>query len=152
MAHVRQSVLSDALELAPILRQADLDELAATRDNDPLFALVYPFTDLTSQRYSMIGDDDEVVGMFGVNAEGAVWMLSSDLLYEKYKRQFIIEARYWIEILQGPHDLIFNYVDTRNRTAIRWLRFCGFTVQEPPVPYGPDGLPFHLLFRHRRNT
>ena len=151
MAFVRQAVLSDAIALAPNLRQADLDELSATRDNDPLFALAYPFTDPTAQTYSMIGDENEVVGMFGVNDQGTVWMLSSDQLYSRYKRQFIIEARYWIDILQGPHERIWNYVDVKNRVAIRWLRFCGFVVGPDPLPYGPDLRPFYFLFRQRRN-
>lgn len=151
MAFVRQSVLADAIELAPNLRQADLDELAATRDNDPLFALSHPFTDPTAQTYSMVGDENEVVGMFGVNDQGTVWMLSSDQLYSQYKRQFIIEARYWIDILQGPHERIWNFVDVKNHVAIRWLRFCGFVVGPDPLPYGPDLRSFYFLFRQRRN-
>lgn len=151
MAFVRQSVLADAIALAPNLRQADLDELSATRDNDPLFALSHPFTDPTAQTYSMVGDENEVVGMFGVNDQGTVWMLSSDQLYSQYKRQFIIEARYWIDILQGPHERIWNFVDVKNHVAIRWLRFCGFVVGPDPLPYGPDLRSFYFLFRQRRN-
>ena len=151
MGYVRQARLSDAYELAPTLRQADLDELAATRDTSPFHALAHPFTDPTAQTYSMIGDKNEVVGMFGVNDQGAVWMLSADALYDRYRRQFMKQTLFWIEVLQGPRPIIYNYVDTRNTRAIRWLRYCGFTVAPETVPYGPDQMPFHLLFREKGN-
>ena len=37
---------------------------------------------------------------------------------------------------------MFNYVDVRHKEAIRWLKWLGFTLNEP-TPYGPFGLPFH---------
>lgn len=149
MVYVRQSVLADAIELAPNLRQADLDELSALRTNDPLFALIAPFTDQNAQTYSIVGDQNEVVGIFGVNEFGAVWMLSSDLLYERYKKEFIRQAKHWIDVLHAPHEFIYNYVDQRNTVSISWLRHCGFTVSKTSYPYGLNDEPFHLLYKSK---
>lgn len=149
MVYVRQSVLADAIELAPNLRQADLDELSALRTDDPLFALIAPFTDQNAQTYSIVGDQNEVVGIFGVNEFGAVWMLSSDLLYERYKKEFIRQAKHWIDVLHAPHEFIYNYVDQRNTVSINWLRHCGFTVSKTNQPYGLNDEPFHLLYKSK---
>ena len=87
--HVRQSLLKDAIELSKNIRQADLDEIEVSTTQSPLECLIEPFTKPNKyQTYSMIGNEGECVGMFGVNLDGVVWMISSDLLYSRYLRQF----------------------------------------------------------------
>ena len=117
--HVRQSLLHDAIELSKNIRQADLDEIEVSTTQSPLECLIEPFTQPNKyQTYSMIGNEGECVGMFGVNLDGVVWMISSDLLYSKYLRQFLNQTKHWIDVLQGPHNVIYNYVDPRNRRSL----------------------------------
>lgn len=150
--HVRQSVLSDAIELSKIIRQADLDEIEISTDQSPLECLIEPFTQPNRhQTYSMVGNDGECIGMFGVNIDGVVWMISSDRLYSKYLRQFLQQTRHWIDVLQGSHSVIYNYVDPRNRRSLMWLQYVGFEISPQTQPHGPWGHPFHLIYRFRRN-
>jgi len=151
-SHVRQSVLSDAIELSKIIRQADLDEIEISTDQSPLECLIEPFTQPDRyQTYSLIGNEGEVVGMFGINVDGVVWMISSDLLYSKYLRQFLQQTRHWINVVQGSHNVIYNYVDPRNRRSLMWLQYVGFEISPQTQPHGPWGHPFHLIYRFRRN-
>jgi len=154
MAYVRIAKLRDALELAPILRKADLAELAASTTASPLQCLVEPFTDDKAQNYSMVGDDEEIVGMFGVRpapeiSNGIVWMLTSEKVYAKHVAQFVRECRPYTAILNAQYNRIYNYVDARNKKAIRWLKFVGFTIDKTPYPVGPDNTPFLFLYRLR---
>jgi hypothetical protein len=145
-------VLSDAIELSKIIRQADLDEIEISTDQSPLECLVEPFTQPNRyQTYSLIGNEGEVVGMFGINVDGVVWMISSDLLYSKYLRQFLQQTRHWINVVQGSHNVIYNYVDPRNRRSLMWLQYVGFEISPQTQPHGPWGHPFHLIYRFRRN-
>ena len=150
MSFVRQAVLMDAIVLAPNLRQADYDELLATTYRSPLECLITPFTRSDSQIYTIVGDHEEILGMFGIGKEGAIWMLSSEGLYDNYREPFIRQCRKWIDLLQADHPVIYNFVDVRNTKAIRWLKFCGFTVDSDPQPYGHWGNPFYLLHRQSK--
>ena len=151
-SHVRQSVISDAIELSKIISQADLDEIEISTDQSPLECLIEPFTQPDRyQTYSLIGNEGEVVGMFGINVDGVVWMISSDLLYSKYLRQFLQQTRHWINVVQGSHNVIYNYVDPRNRRSLMWLQYVGFEISPQTQPHGPWGHPFHLIYRFRRN-
>lgn len=53
-----------------------------------------------------------------------------------------------LEMLQR-HQVLVNYVDARNVSAIRWLAWLGFTI-DSAVPYGVQGLPFHKFHMIRR--
>ena len=65
------------------------DEIEVSTTQSPLECLIEPFTKPNKyQTYSMIGNEGECVGMFGVNLDGVVWMIGSDLLYSRYLRQF----------------------------------------------------------------
>ena len=150
MAHVRQAVLMDAIYLAPNMRLADVREISRSGNKTPLHALVLPFTDPSSQTYSMVGDAGTILGMFGISADGVVWMLASDSLYANHKRQFIKECRQWVDVMQADHEIIHNFVDEENTVAIRWLQFLGFEVEEHSEPYGYQQRPFKYFYRRRK--
>jgi hypothetical protein len=153
MAYVRQSRLTDAFELSLKLRQSDLDELAVSSHEHPLVILSRPFARPDFyQTYTILDDEENVIAMFGVSLDAVVWMLASDDLLKNFTDRFVRECRFWVDVLQGPHRVIYNYVDHRNRKSISWLKFCGFEMSPTPVPYGPFGHPFYLLYRYKEGT
>jgi hypothetical protein len=71
---------------------------------------------------------------------GVPWLISTNHI-ERHARGFLRACRPLFEQMAKRHDVLTNYVDARNLTAIRWLGWLGFEFGEP-VAYGPHGLPF----------
>ena len=53
--YVRLAKSDDAHELAPKVRQEDLNEIKASHNASPLQALLHPFKELNHKTYSIIG-------------------------------------------------------------------------------------------------
>jgi hypothetical protein len=94
------------------------------------------------------------VCMFGVSPNpvlqgvGMPWMIGTTLL-ERHAMTFLRRCRPYLEEMSESFVLLQNYVDARNVSAIRWLKWLGFKF-DSPQPTGPFGLPFHR-FQMKRN-
>ena len=73
------------------------------------------------------------------------WLLGTDLV-DRHAVPFLRNCRGALDEMQRGFLLLRNLIDSRNRLSIRWLIWLGFTL-EPPVPHGPDRLPFHPFWR-----
>ena len=74
---------------------------------------------------------------------GVPWMVGTTALNRMRGQKALLRAsRATIAGLSARYDVLANMVDARNGAAIRWLRWLGFDVL-PPIPHGPDRLPFH---------
>jgi len=139
------SIADHCANLAPNLRQSDVDEIRASHGIlDPLTALEHAM--LSSDECFSILDGDDTVAMFGVCDEsflserGVVWMLARDM--RPHARQLLSRAPEYIARLTEGYESVYNYVDARNDQAIRFLSRMGFDIH-PPEPHGLAGLPFH---------
>ena len=152
MAYVREAVLNDALELAPNMKEGDVEEIKASNNLIPLEALVIPFTIPNSITYTAIGNREEPIAMFGScptpdEKTGVVWLLSAESLIQKtYRTRFLRECNHWIDVISKPYSYVYNHVDVRNWKSVRWLEHCGFNIIKTE-PYGVHQLDFHLLMR-----
>lgn len=132
-------------EIAARCRPADVAELWASDRSTPAEALQKGLDTASAAWTGVV--DGEPICMFGVTpwsilgAAGAPWMIGTTLI-KPNARPFLKESRRALEAMKEPYDLLLNFVDARHHEAVRWLRWLGFTIQEP-VPYGPDGMPFH---------
>jgi hypothetical protein len=139
-----------ASHIAPRLRGADVQEVAAYAGVAPLRALCL------SMRASSLAVtavwDGEPVGMFGVvpvstvDGIGAPWMLGTPRV-DRLAREWLIEAPQWLTMLGDGYFVLRNWVDARNVRSIAWLRRMGFSVAKPE-PYGAAGLPFRRFERN----
>lgn len=135
----------DAERLAPRLRKADINEVAAASLLTPLEALEQ------GVKHSLVSwtctIDDEIVCMLGVtpvsilNGIGCPWLLGSDLI-DKHAGAFIKTSAAYIPRMLEAFPHLFNLVDARNKKSIRWLKRAGFLVHEP-IPHGPHNMLFH---------
>ena len=74
--------------------------------------------------------DGRPAGLFGACSSGevdigSVWMLGTDNL-PKARRELLVEAPRWIELLHKVYPTLTNFVDERNTVAIDWLEAMGF--------------------------
>lgn len=149
-ATLDQDATIDALTiLADNLRAADRAEVAAMSGLEPLNALVASWM-LSTHAYLVLGRDGVPVAAFGAAPHhlpgvGAVWMLGTDGIAAE-AMGIARETRRYFDELNGAYGLLWNYIDARNTTSMRWLRWGGFKVVGQSA-MGPEGLPFHIFAR-----
>lgn len=136
-------------KIALNLREDDFDEVfAATGKSPHLDIEVGVKTSLRT--WIMLNKNDEAVAVLGVKPlsvfsnTGIPWLLGTDGL-NNMKRFFVQCSKPIIEEMKNGFKLLLNDVDVRYTKAVRWLKWCGFTVEEPK-PFGAFGLPFHKFY------
>lgn len=147
MLQVRLTIAADAEKLAPILRQADIQEIQAATGEPPLIALKNGIS-WSDSCYSIVDDDDKPLAIFGTVPDpestdtGRIWFLGSDEL-TKYSFLFLRNSRSWVEKLHRRYNILWNYIDARNEVHIRWLKWCGFSFIRRIEKYGVEERPFY---------
>jgi hypothetical protein len=137
------SQAADAGQLAPLMRQADIEEVRASSGSTPLEALERAFA--VSSLCFTAWRGDTPLAMFGVNeiAEriGVIWFLGSDAATED-PRAFARLTKYWLKAIQQEFDILTNVVDERNEIHVRWIDKMGFTFTVFHVEHGVEKRPF----------
>jgi hypothetical protein len=136
------------------MREADRNEVWASHRHTPLEALSSSFK--RSSLVWTINHEGMPVAMFGVASMGALcdtgypWLLGTDKMYEIII-EFLRWSRYYVQKMQEPYERLENWVDVRNTKSARWLKWCGFTLEEPK-PWGFDKLPFSHFTMEQNNV
>lgn len=143
--------LDHLLPVAEKMRQADRDECMAGCGLGPYEVLQRSIA--ASPLAWTVLEGTEPVAMFGVSqrallsSTGIPWFLGAEgmeragSLLPRFSRQ-VVQA--WLT----RYDRLENWVDARYEKSVRWLRWIGFTVEEP-LPWGVAGLPFHHFWMER---
>ncbi|HJU38190.1 MAG TPA: hypothetical protein VJ724_01360 [Tahibacter sp.] len=133
-----------AAAVAAQAREADIAELWAVAHVTPAEAI--------RQGLALSGDaraalfDGVPACVFGVSTiaefpgRAVPWMVGTAAL-ERHQSAFLRRCRPVVLDWASRYDLLVNWVDARNLTAIRWLQWLGFVIGDP-MPYGVDGLSF----------
>ena len=113
--------------LAPRLRAGDKMECMCLGQK-PLEALQAGLEhDLAT--LTVLNKKGKPIAMFGIG-EGEdvpyIWLLATDELSKKCKKDFIKYSKMWVsELLKLTGGVAANYVYKYNRPAVRWLRWVG---------------------------
>lgn len=141
---IRNATEEDAICLAENLREADVEEVKASVDLPPLEAILGSMKNTIFPKAGTV--DGEVACIFGVASNtlvaevGRPWLLATDAL-TKHSKRFLKSSLEYIKEAKKDFKYMHNFVDARNKEAIRWIKWLGFEVQEP-APHGPYGVPF----------
>jgi|ERR1044072_64245 hypothetical protein len=152
---IRTAKLSDIHDLAPRLREADIQEIKAASGETSVGVLERGLFS-SDPCYVVVRDDGRSLALFGVVPDlssnfvssGIIWLLGSDDLV-KYSYTFLRYGREWIERLQERYNFLWNYVDARNETHIRWLKWCGFSFYAILEKHGVEQRPFYKFGKQR---
>ena len=131
-------------DMAPRMREADVLEIYSSHLIRPFDALMEGFA---SGPCWVALSGGRTLCAFGVavasisTGTANPWMLGTDEI-EAHAREFLVKGKKIVDGWAGTYPVLFNYVDARNKKAIRWLRWLGFSLYEPE-PYGALGMPFH---------
>ena len=121
------SKLEDVAELTEKLRKEDISELKAL-GHEPLEGLLKSF--IGSKICKSVFIEGELSAMFGIakisKGWGMIWMLGSDKLFS-VPMSMIKVAKRVINNFLGEYDVLFNQVDTRNVSHVKWLKILGFS-------------------------
>lgn len=151
VADVIDATEEHAEYIADRARMADVQELWAFARVTPLECMKQGM-DRCKARTGTI--DGQPVCMFGVTpvtllgAAGTPWMVGTT---ELDKNQLTVARRCRPELssLYTGYNVLVNFVDARNRKAIRWLKWLGFDLDQEPTPMGPDSMPFYRFHMRR---
>jgi len=149
MAHYRQATLADCMKLAPILRDADKEELKLSSGEEPLEALILSLQ-ISEECNAILSDEGNVIGMFGVATVdedlGSPWLLGSDGIKD-ISKDFIKGSHAWLKKIQDNYTILFNYVHESNAISIRWLKALGFVFVQRVEKFGVGEAPFYEFMR-----
>lgn len=144
-ACIKLAINEDVELLAPKVRKADQDEIYAAFGVDVVTGLQMSF-DLSTHAWS--GEiDGELICLFGVGprsiltGNGSPWLIGSDEI-EKHSRLFLRNCRPIVQDMLNSYPTLTNWIDARNKTSIRWLRWLGFEIHQAR-PWGYLQMPFH---------
>jgi hypothetical protein len=136
------------------LREADFDEVFASTGKSPHYAIQEGWA-MSSKRWIILNAKDAAVAVLGVRPPevysniGIPWLLGTDEL-DKISKFFLKISKPIIGEMTHGYDVLVNFVDARYEKTVRWLDWCGFTIDEP-LPFGELQLPFHRFYLRSDN-
>jgi len=140
----RQTKLEDIEYLAPNLRFEDKREVLDATGLPPYQALIHCFIN-AKVSFTIVDTEDVPVGIFGVNNEGAIWLLATPQI-KKIRFSFLRECKKVVDFLNTQFPVLWNFVDCRNELHIKWLKWCGFTFLRK-LNYGVNQKPFYEFIK-----
>lgn len=132
-------------QVAADMRSEDKDECLASAGLCPIQSLMWSVDASTYLRSFTV--DGSAIAMLGVGAanlfapKGRPWLLGTPGIRD-HQTWFLKETRSQVSEMLKRHPFLENWVDARNLTSVRWLKWLGFSISEPE-PYGVAQLPFH---------
>ena len=134
------------------MRLSDQREIYASHRHSPHEALCNALA-RTSLAWTVLLGETPVM-MFGAAPEasllgrgGVVWMLGTDAI-APLGRRMVRQAPCFIARMHWHYPYLHNYAHAENRAALAFLRFCGFTVEKEPQPYGLGNELFYHFWRN----
>lgn len=142
---VRKADTYDVAWIATRLRPEDAAELQAATPGEALDDLLYTGLMSSDPCYVLEHFEDPVL-IFGVAPHheypqiGVVWAVGTTGIH-KVRREIVKYTKEWLKKIQGDYEYLTNYVDTRNKTHIRWLQWAGAEFHQTLV-HPTSGVPF----------
>ena len=143
--YIHPITVKAALEVASNLLPADRREVSEGHGADPLQYLILEAAKAECIYFS--SPSGKAAGMAGVEDDGKIWMLCTEVIHEK-PLLFAREAKRYID--SREEKLLWNVVDKRNETHLKLLKFLGFKFLRE-LNFGANQLPFIEFCRVRRS-
>jgi len=128
----RNTNLFDIVDLTANLRKEDRLEVQTVTGNKNIYNKLKDSI-LSSTYAKTFLVNDKVAGIYGVskspynNYVGYPYLLCTNELY-KIKKTFIKNCINRVEEMQFKFPVLFNYIDSRNKLHINWIKYCGFKI------------------------
>lgn len=148
IVYARDAVESDIEGIKNNLRESTVKELWAVHHFTPEQSLRYSLKNSVFAFSVICGDD--VVAMGGVltpedllSNVAPIWFLTSKTL-DKIELSFLRQCRKFVKMMLDIYPTVYNWVDCRNKPAIKWLKWIGASFGET-APFGMDNIMFQYF-------
>lgn len=129
------------------MREADRLEVEASSGNihDTLYKSIH-----ISKRSLAVSVEGKLLYIIGIvkptllSDKGIPWLLGTNEI-KRHKKVFMRSTYELLKETMAECRELENYVDARNTDSIKWLKFMGFTLDEP-IPFGKEKKPFHRFY------
>ena len=154
---IRETQITDIFLMCDLLRETDKNEIWASHHHTPEEALRLSYE--MSTLCLTINIKGIPIAMFGIAPQtllsdsAIIWLLATDDfdgLIKKKRKEFFIQSKVFIKFMLEQYSLLENYVDARNIPSVKWLKWCGATIEEAHL-YGVEQLPFYHFYFRRDN-
>lgn len=123
---MKKATLNEVLEIAPYLREADRQEILIKNTTiEKAIKTAYE----NSYDCRCLKLNKKVIGIFGISQQGIIWFLGADEM-NKHSFYFVREGKRVTQEWLKEHKTLFNIVDSRNITHIKWLKIIGAEVNQ----------------------
>lgn len=141
-----KATLNKVLKIAPYLREADKQEILIKKTTIKE-ALKKGYRNSYDCRCLVL--HSKIIGVFGVTEQGVIWFLGADEMNE-HSFYFVRKGKEVINEWLKTHSLLFNVVDSRNTTHIKWLKVIGAEVNQDSY-FLINGVKFYFFTITRKN-
>ncbi len=144
---IREAVRSDIHALKDKLREADREEILAAGNASSEAALTQSFEG--SSLCFCVDIEGSPAALFGIVPESLVgeranvWFLGSGEM-KKIRKTFVKLSRKFIDQFLDVYPCLWNLVDSRYHTSVRWLEFCGAQFGKTVKMNGVDFYSFEF--------
>ncbi|MDR1947619.1 MAG: hypothetical protein LBQ51_10720 [Desulfovibrio sp.] len=134
--------------IAANMREADRREVWAWRRETPEAALRFSLSRSLAAWTGVI--DERPALMWGAGAAsllssvGNPWLLGTDAILS-VQRPFLLHSGAFVAHMQAMFPRLENHVHAGNVLSIRWLKWCGFTIDDAPEEF--NGEDFFMFWR-----
>ena len=90
-----------------------------------------------------------VYAISSLSTEAEPWLLGTDAM-GRLSISALRESKKYVQKMLKPFELLHNYVDCRNTVSINWLKWCGFTMEDPR-PFGTKCRMFSRFYLKNDN-
>ena len=140
--------------IAADMRQADAEEVWASNHHAPLQSMMkaWQSSDVSTVAVDDTGEPLVMIGLVKrdlLTGSGIVWMLGANSAM-KHKKEFFRQTKPIIDEMLTICTRLCNMVHGKNINSIAWLKWLGFTINDP-IPHGPDSELFHRFHLDRSN-
>ncbi len=135
---IRKCTGRDIKAMKGKLRKEDCVELEKATGGSPYKALVLSYRFSEKSWVGIV--DGEIACAWGVSKQsllgnrGTIWLLSTDVM-GSIPLQAAIHTKRELKKIEKDYGYLENYVDATYVKCIRWLKWLGFTIEEPK-PWG----------------
>jgi hypothetical protein len=141
--HLRIATEDDCIYLSKNLREEDYQEIKAVTGLPALLSLLIGLK-ISSVPLVICDEQSKPVAMLGVvptGLIGSIWMVGTKDL-KRISLSFLRHSKKVCDVIKGKHQMLHNYVDSRNKLHINWLKWMGFTIIKE-INYGIENRKFY---------